>query len=232
MPILPKGPGAIQRNVDRRTVHDIEQVEEIPQAQSHMSRSQSDFRPPLLSVPVRTRKKSPGTQEKAKPSSTFQFILVDETSPEQKKLNRSIAHSHAKKVGRREKREQDAKLHDLVVISEVKVVEEDFEALFAGWGVFTDNPSTFSSFSPRSNLSAEDSFGDHSETSSKSRTSSISSASSINSLCSSIAPTIDLTHAVALKGCFGINSPQTRQMIDHCRSLVSTGAESNAAVSY
>jgi hypothetical protein len=144
---------------------------------------------------------------------TFAFILVDDSNPERKKRNRSIAHSHVKKISRRTKHEQQNQTQEppkrsVAVAVGDEISEDGLEELWSARAISARTLSIDSLTSQRLSSFAESLLAHLNDTS-----------SSISPF-SSLSPTIDLGFSTALDGCFGTKDPRTLQIIDHCRTFM------------
>jgi hypothetical protein len=141
---------------------------------------------------------------------TFAFILVDDSNPERRKKNRSIAHSHVKRTNQRTKREQRDHTQEPLKKSVAVVVgdEDGLEELWSTHATSTQASSIDSLNSPRSSSFAKNLLAGLEDTS--------------NSIISlrGLSPTIDLGFSTAFDRCLGTQDPRTFQMIDHCRTFI------------
>ena len=141
---------------------------------------------------------------------TFAFILVDDSNPERRKKNRSIAHSHVKRTNQRTKREQrdhtQGPLRKSVAV--VAGDEDGLEELWSAHATSAQASSIDSLHPPRSSSFAENLLARLEDTS--------------NSMISlrSLSPTIDLGFSTAFDRCLGTQDPRTFQMINHCRTFI------------
>ena len=148
----------------------------------------------------------------AKSNKTFEFILVDDSNPERKKKNRSIAHSHVKKTDKRTKREQQNQSNEpvrksVVVVVEEEIGEDDFEELWSNHARSVRASSIDSLNLRRPSFSSDDLLTDPDGT------------NGWVSTISSMSLTIGLGFSTTLGGFFGAQDPRTRQMLDHCRTF-------------
>jgi hypothetical protein len=156
----------------------------------------------------------------AKSNKTFAFIHVDDSNPERRKKNRSIAHSHVKKTDRRTKREQQIQskrpAKKSVVVVEEEISKDGLERLWSDHARSLRASSVDSLISQRSSFSGEELLTGFDDT------------SGWTSKLSRMSPTIDLGFSTALTGCFGTQDPRTRLILDHCRnSMFSTASRTN-----
>jgi hypothetical protein len=143
----------------------------------------------------------------------FEFILVDDSNPEQKKKNRSIAHSHVKRINRRTKRDQHVQRKEhqkepVVVLVEEGIGNDDVEELWSGHARSMRASSVDSSTSHRSSFTGQGLLTGLDDT-----------GGSISTL-RSMSPTIDVGFSTVLAGCFGTQDPRTHEMLDHCRIMM------------
>jgi hypothetical protein len=163
-----------------------------------------------LTPEPRTKNNSSPDLKDSKLTKTFAFILVDDSNPERRKKNRSIAHSHVKKTNRRTKHEQQNQTREppkksVAVVVGDEIGEDGLEEL---WSAHATSART----------SSIDSLTSQSLTPfAKNPLARLEDISSSISPLSSLSPTIDLGVSTALDGCFGTQDPRTLQMIDHCR---------------
>jgi hypothetical protein len=153
----------------------------------------------------------------------FEFILVDNSNPERKKKNRSIAHSHVKRIDRRTKRDQHVQRKEhpknpVVVVVEEGVGNDDVEELWSDQARSMRASSVDSSTSRRSSFTDQDLLTGLDDT------------DGWISTLSSMSPTIDWGLSSALAGSFGTQDPRTRQVLDHCRIIMfSTASQENSS---
>ena len=143
----------------------------------------------------------------------FEFILVDDSNPERRRKNRSIAHSHVKKADQRTKRNQQTKTREsakkpVTLVVEDQTDQDDPEVLWSSHARSVRASSTYSFELQTASFSGGDFLAD------------LDNTSGWISTLSSMSPTIDLGFSTYLGDCFGVHDAHTRQMIDHCRTFV------------
>ena len=147
----------------------------------------------------------------------FEFILVDDSNPERRRKNRSIAHFHVKKADQRTKRNQQTKTREsakkpALLVVEVRTGQDDHEELW-------------SSHARSLRVSSIDSFDLQTPSfSGGDFLAGLDDSSGWISTLSSMSPTIDLGFSLSLSDCFGVHDARTHQMVDHCRTFVFAGS--------
>lgn len=140
----------------------------------------------------------------------FEFILVDDSNPERRKKNRSIAHSHVKKLDQRTRRARQIHPREpakksVIVIVDDEIGQGDLEELWSDHARSVWSSSIVSVNSQKLNVCGENPKG-------------IDDTSGWISTLGNISPSVDFGFSTALGGVFGSQDRRTRLMLDHCRT--------------
>ena len=167
------------------------------------------------------------------PPREFQFIEVDDTSPEQKKKNRSIAHSHVKKVERRARRARYLYVENDLLEKPSESQSTYPSTFFESWTSTTSSTSLISSTSS-GYLAIAKKQREISQQAERRYSTSSSMLTlgedwvelkpppiGLPSIQGCLRPTIDLSYAPGLGGCFGTQSPVTQLVLDHGQFRIS-----------
>ena len=160
----------------------------------------------------------------------FQFIEVDDNSAEQKRKNRSIAHSHVKKAERRARRARNLYVED-------ESIEKAGSSHLPSSSDYSESPTgTVSWSSPIISTSSSDFEAVKEEQETRLLVQCYDSANSkmlpfaidwvehkyrrkrVPSIDGCLRPTVDLSYATALEGCFGTQCSVTQLVLDHGQS--------------